>query len=655
MKADGSVSISSPSTPNVAPSPGGQGQQVEVTVGRMNTLSTQRYYTPAVTQNRLPVYVFDEFRLDPEKPLLQHRGHAVLLPNKALRLLLLLVQRRGSVVTKAEIFNTLWPDVTVEESNLLQTVYLLRKALGEEADRKYIDAVPRVGYRFVGVVQDVWDPSVSFWTSNESKGRIAGRQFPAVAVLPFTTLGDVDGREHLSIGFADVLITKLTKVEQLAVRPTHSILKYSAADAAVAGRELQVDAVFTGTIQVLHGRMRVTIQLISSVDGQPLWADKFDEESAHTFRAQDAVAERVVGALQLQMRLGVRDKAGRRAAEAVRVQEAYKRAGHFFNKRDRTSLVRGIDYFRTAIEMDPEFAPAYAGLAGSYARLGALEPGTAEVLECYHRAKTAALKALELDPDLAAAHAVAGHIRFLYERDMEGAEAKFKRALDLDPSEATSRLWYHVLLVCVGRIDEAFGQIREAHKSDPVSSLVSGNLGYIYYLRRDYETALDFTRKSLEVEGWHPWLNTLEVWILEQLGRHDEAVRRCEQNMARPGEGLFQTLDRGTAGRLLASAGDAAGARRLIRELKARPAQAPGTGYAAGLIHLALGEVRRATTSFREELVCREQSGWLLFEEILLSFMRYDPALDVLREAPEYRHLLEDYIAFLESRTVLRN
>src|SRR5215813_4209769 len=227
------------------------------------------------------LFEFGAFRLDASERLLLHQGETVSLTPKAFDMLVTLVENSGHLVEKNELMRKLWPDSFVEEGSLAQNVSLLRKALGENETQKFIETVPRRGYRFVATVVT-------------KSGRVADATIQSIAVLPFKLLG-VDGDEYLRIGIAETLTTRLSSLKLLTVRPTSAVLKYTGSekDAVETGRELQVDTVLEGSIRRAGERLRVTARLVSVPDEAVLWADNFDEQFTDIFEVEDSISAKV--------------------------------------------------------------------------------------------------------------------------------------------------------------------------------------------------------------------------------------------------------------------------------------------------------------------------------------------------------------------------
>lgn len=266
-------------------------------------------------------YEFGPFRLNPVEHILLRDGEVVLLSPKVFDVLLLLVQNHGHLLEKEEMIRIIWPDTFVEESNLTRYISTLRQALGESQDEhQYILTVPKRGYRFVASVREAWDED-----ADQFKSARLISTMKSIAVLPFKPLV-VDGSdEALGLGMADTLITKLSSISQVIVKPTSAVRKYMKLDqdAIAAGRELMVEAVLDGCIQKLDGRIRITVRLVSVEDEMTLWAGLFDEKFTDIFRAQDSISERVAVSLAMELRGEKGKSLDRNYTENVEAYRAY--------------------------------------------------------------------------------------------------------------------------------------------------------------------------------------------------------------------------------------------------------------------------------------------------------------------------------------------
>ncbi|MDQ3818936.1 MAG: tetratricopeptide repeat protein, partial [Acidobacteriota bacterium] len=350
----------------------------------------------------------------------------------------------------------------------------------------------------------------------------AGQPFRTIAVLPFKPLSAESRDETLEMGMADTLITKLSNINQLVVRPTSAVRKYTdpAQDAVEAGRELQVDAVLDGSIQKASDRVRVTVRLVSVRDGSTLWSGQFDESSDDILKVQDSISERTVKALRLKLNGEEQERLTRRYTDSPEAYQLYLQGRNLW-KRFAKDYKRSLDYYRQAIEKDPDFALAYTGIAVSYIKLNGYQALAPD--EAYSNARAAITKALELDDSLAEAHNTLAEIKYQYDFDWAGAEREFKRAVELNPNVASIHQSYCWYLMSVGRFDEALAEIDKAQELDPRELIIKIVKARVFYFMRDYDRSIEQLRKVLEAEP-----NPVAHWSLgmayEQKGMYAEAV-----------------------------------------------------------------------------------------------------------------------------------
>ncbi len=350
-----------------------------------------------------------------------------------------------------------------------------------------------------------------------------GSEVKTLAVLPFKLMSAESADEHLGLGIADALITKFSNTRHITVRPTSAMRKFvsGAQDAATAGRELGVEAVLEGTIQRAGDRLRLTVQLVRAADGTALWADKFDAKFTDVFAVQDSISEQVAGALMLKLTSEDRQRLAKRYTDNTSAYEAYLRGRYFWNKRTPDGYQRAIEYFGQAISIDPAYALAYAGLADCYQILppyGAIPP------DARAKARTAAQKALELDGNLAEAHASMGVIRHAFDWDFAGAERDLKRAIELNPNYPLAHLWYAQHLAHLGRKDESFAASRRAQELDPLSLVIWAESGWVYYMAGEHEQAVAHLHKALEIEPDFARAHYILAITLGETGKIDEQL-----------------------------------------------------------------------------------------------------------------------------------
>ncbi len=546
-------------------------------------------------------YELGPFRIDVANRLLLRDGEPLPLTPKAVDTLLALVQHSGQVLNKEELMKLVWPDSVVEEGNLTQNIYLLRKTLSEGSNgRSYIETIPRRGYRFVGEAHEKREEAAAPPPAEQTEVQavlegkktneglivsegasspkpmaprrpdansalhhihillrlpvlaavaiaiIAGlsyllffnRQKPSelkatiesIAVLPFKPLSAENDSENLGIGLADAVITRLSNLRQIIVRPTSAVLKYDNLnqDLLTAGRELNVDALLDSRFQRAAENLRVTVQLVSVRDGTPLWADKFDVAGANPLAAQDAIAERVTRALALKLSGEGQKLLSKRLTTNAEAYQAYLNGRDAWKRRTTPAVEEAIEYYEQAIRRDPEYAQAHAALANAYAILGfRYDTQESKQSEAFPKAKAAAVRALELNELSTEAHTALAVVKQRYDWDWTGAESEFKRALELNPNDAPAREMYALYLAAVGRLKEAKTEINRALELDSLSFQINRDLGEILYFARAYEQAVEQIRRTLKMDPDDPQAfaaHRLLGWIYLHRGLPDQAL-----------------------------------------------------------------------------------------------------------------------------------
>jgi DNA-binding winged helix-turn-helix (wHTH) protein/tetratricopeptide (TPR) repeat protein len=579
----------------------------------------------------VPVYRFGPFRLDPVRRLLTKGNEPVPLPSKAFDLLHVLLQRGGAAIHRTELLRTVWPDARVEEGNLSQTIFVLRKALGERPDEhRYVVTIPGFGYRFVEPV--TWDRAASDDASRLSTtARATGTRgtLPALAVLPFASLGAAAGEEYLELGITDALITKLGSVRGVTVRPTTAVLKYHKhrTDPLVAASELAVDVILNGTIQRSGDRIRVGVHVISGHDGSMRWAGHFDEKLTDLFAVEDSIADQVTRALTLTLTEEERQRLSRRNTENTHAYHAFLKGRFFWNKRTEDGLRKGITQFDEAIAHDSEYALAYVGLADSYNLLcayGALPPQ-----EGFPRARQAAERALELDEHLAEAHTSLAYATLHFYRDWALAEREFLRALSLNANYATAHQWYGGYLAARGRFDESLAEIEQAHRIDPVSLMINADIGWLSFFARQHDRAIEQLRKTLEMDPNF----ALAYWLLglnkEQKGQLEEATADFRKAVSLSEDIPFALA---SLGHVLGRSGKRDEAAAALEELLRLSARRYVSPHSIATVYIGLGQSAEALEWLNR--AADERSNWIIF-------LNVDPVFDPIRDDPRFRNITD--------------
>jgi DNA-binding winged helix-turn-helix (wHTH) protein/tetratricopeptide (TPR) repeat protein len=566
------------------------------------------------------VYEFGPFHLEVETRRLWRGNEAVPLSAKLFEILLLLVTSGGHVVGKEELMLKVWPDTHVEENNLTVNISALRKLL-RDGQNRYIETIQKRGYRFTPVVRALDQTADS--GAPDAHELQEGMGLGSIAVLPFKLWSHELSDEYLGLGLVDTLITRLSSIRQLIVTPTRTVLHHvkSEHDPLAAGHRLNVDYVLDGQLQKDGERIRVTVQLTDVREKKLLWSEKFDESFTDIFAVEDSISERVARSLALKLTSEERRRLSRRPTENPAAFHAYLKGRYYWNKRTEEAYRKSLEYFESAIELDPDYALAYAGLADCYNLLltaGAQSPG-----EAARRMKAAARKALELDATLAEVHASIGYVMTFHDWDWAGAEAEFRRAIELNPNYATAHHWYGIFLRAMGRFDEAIQETRRAQRLDPLSLIISVSLAGDFYYARLYNETVEQCRRTLELDpNFFIAVGLLGI-AYAQSGRYAEAIPQLRRAWSIEPDNEVLTM----IGYCHAMMGKRAQAKRVIAQLRRRAGRKYVEPLCMVIMHAALGEDDEAFAWLEKAYAGR--NGWL-------AWIKTDPRLDPLRPDPRF-------------------
>ena len=555
------------------------------------------------------------------------------LKPKVFDLLLLLAQNSGHVLEKDEVMREVWPGTFVEEGNLAVSISALRKALGEgHNEHPYIETVRQHGYRFITGVREVWDETARL-RQKDGENFAAGVKpetgVKSIAVLPFKPIGTQACEEaYIGLGMADALITKLSNLRQITLRPTSAVRKYAdgVQDPVAAGRELRVSSVLDGSIQRSGNGIRVTVQLVNVDDGASLWAEKFDETFTNIFTVEDSISERVARALTLKLTERERRQLRKRYTENTEAYQAYLKGCYFLSKRTEEGFSKSIEYFEQAIGIDPGYALAYAGLADYYQLLTSFNLLAPK--EAVSKVKGAALKALELDDTLAEAHTSLAHLKAFHEWDWSDAEREFKRAIELSPNYPIAHQWYSIYLRVWGRFDESLAEIRKAQELDPLSPSINTSVGALFYFSRQYDRAIKQLLSAVELDPSFNMAYFYLGWTYEQIGMYREAIEAFQKALSL--SGTFPEFQAGL-GHAYAASGRRSEAKEVFNRLKELSERRYVSPYDIALIHTGLGETDQALHWLEKAYAQRC---------VELALLKVDQRLDGLRPDSRFTDLL---------------
>ncbi len=496
-------------------------------------------------------YHFGEFILDPNERVLLSNGEPTHLADKLFDTLLLLVRNNGQILSKDQMMTSIWSESFVEEGNLAKNISRLRKILNAEGV-ELIETLPKRGYRFRAEIRLVdGDPDVLVHRhlrvkvsqteavdhSPAQRAKLSLDEIHSIAVLPFQPLSGKVDDDFFGLGITDSLITQLSRAGEIHVRPTSSILKFNVEqqDAVSAGRELQVDAIIEGNFQRRENKLRLTVQMLRSHDGSSLWADSFIAEVEDIFDVQDRIAARVVDALQKKLSDEATAKLTKRYTQNVDAYQEYLKGRFFFNQRTAEGYDAAIKCFEKAIEIDPAYALAHAGLADIYNLLPIYDGFAPD--EYFPKAKAAALKALFLDGNLAEAHTALGLALLHYDWNWAGAEVSFQNAVKLDPNYAAGYQLLGIYFLRVNRIGDALVSLKKARELDPFSPINTVWLAEVLRHYGETEASIRLHRETIEsfpdffLAHYHLAFSYLDAGRLDEAEFHRErAVTLSHEN-----------------------------------------------------------------------------------------------------------------------------
>jgi TolB-like protein/DNA-binding winged helix-turn-helix (wHTH) protein/lipoprotein NlpI len=600
------------------------------------------------------VVEFADFRADLRAGELHQNGRKIKLQERPFKILSILLESPGDVVTREELRQRIWPaDTFVDfDHSLAVAVNKIREALGDSAGKpSFIETVGRRGYRFLGTpiqpepvfsgpadegplspAQSEVPSQVGRWNWNRAVALAIpltvlltlivwgasylpsrrSRDIPRIsslAVLPLENLSGDPNQDYFSDGMTDELITDLARLPGVRVISRTSTVHYKRTNKTMPqiAHELNVDGVVEGTVVRLGDRVRIRTQLIYAPADQHIWAEAYERDIKDVLKLQANLAQEI--AREIRLELTTQQKVDLSASHMVdpEVHELYLKGRYFWNKRDKAGLKKAVDYFQQAVTKDSNYPEAYAGLADAYGLLGMMS-----------EAKAAAEKALELNPDLADAHASLGLIAPFLDWNWAEGKKHFERSLALNPNYATAHHWYaEAYLMPTGHVDEALSELRTAQALDPLSPVITTDLGKELYFARQYDEAVIEFHRALELDpdfvSAHNWLS--DTFLEKKM--YAEAISELEKTKPFKEDRVYI---RQTA-YLHARMGKRAEARRELAESLELSHEKEVSLGAVALVYAALGD-REKTFSWLEKAYAAKSSFmttlkfWSVFDPI---------------------------------------
>ena len=626
--------------------------------------------------NSRETFRFREFELDVSAYELRRNGRSIRLERQPMDVLIMLVERRGLLVSRDDIVSRLWgKDVFVDvETGVHTAIRKIRQALRDSREEPiFIETITGKGYRFIAAVEAASAPPdpglplthlkpppaqesdeaatpshvsmakrASFmigllavaivtgfftWTR---LSRDASASRVTLAVLPFENLsGDAD-REYLADGLAEETIASVGRVdpERVSVIGRTSIMIYKRTTKSLAeiGRELGVDYLLESSLRAEGDMLRVTSKLIRTRDQVQVWSGVYDREPSSMLELQRELSTAI--AEQVRFRLSPDRLSGLalRQTQNADAYDAYLRARYFENHRTPESNVRAVQQYKRAIALDPDYALAWSGLAFTYA--ASAMNGDARPLDVWPRARDAALEAIRANPHLAEAQFVAGYVLWIFDWDWKAAETSFRRAISLDPSNAVAHLELGHALSQTSRHSDAESETRHARELDPLAALSHALSSQVAFQARDYSVAVEHARRAILVDSEF-WIGYMQLGqAYEQMGMTELALEALTDAARLSGSNSKPVSLRGY---LLARAGRANEAREILRRLETLSRERYVPPYATAIVHAGLGE--------RDEVFDWLEKAYAA-RDVHLIFLTVDPKWDPYRADPRFEALL---------------
>ena len=454
------------------------------------------------------------------------------------------------------------------------------------------------------------------------------KNIDSLAVLPFENASRDPEREYLGDGIAGSLINTLATVPKLRVMAQSTVVRYKGRtiDPQAVGRELNVRAVLTGRIMQSGESLRIGTELVDVATGSRLWGAQYDRKLGDIFAIQDEISDEISGKLRLKLTRAEKKRLTKRQTDDPEAYRLYLRGRHHWDRWTEDGFHKAIECFQQAVERDPSYALAQAGVAEAYVLLG--WNGYLPPKDAFPKGKIAAMRALRLDPDLGEAHTPLAAVLWLHDWQWQGAQEEFTRSLELNPAYPTANHWYAEYLMTMGWHAEALARMKSSQELDPLSLIISVAIGWAHYMGRQYDLAIEQLRRTVELEPHYP----VTYWILGQLlrkmGHYESAITEGEKGVKLSGGSPLMSA---ALAQTLASAGKRDQALQILGELTTLARQRYVASYFFAEIHVGLGETERAIDYL--EKAYEEHSHWLIYLHI-------DPSMDNLRSHPRFQDLL---------------
>ena len=622
---------------------------------------------------------FGTYEVSRQSGEVRKAGLRIRVQQQPMKLLEILLEHPGEVVTREELRSRVWPDESFGDFDQALNIAIgkLRSALGDSAESpRFIETLPKRGYRFIADVSVVdtdarperQEPVLGDLSATDRGHKIQGiglavapqrRLLPtrgiivtlalvlslailsvwlfhsraptgmrSIAVLPLDNLSGDASQNYFADGMTDELITDLAQISALRVISRTSVMAYKGARKPLPqiARELNVDAVVEGTVLRSGDRVRITAQLIEASTDKHVWSQSYEGELRDTLAVQNRVASAIAD--QIRINLTPQEQAALKNAKVVNPEayESYLKGRYFWNKRTADGLKVALAYFKQAIEEDPKYAQAYSGLADTYALLGDWQYAVMTPKEAFPEAKAAAIKSLELDSTLGEAHNSLAFVLDGFDWDFDSAGREFQRAIELNPGYATAHHWYAWHLSLLGRYDEALAEMRKAENLDPLSLIINADLAELLVLAHSDEESIQQSRKTIEMDPNFALAHNQLAQAYLQKHMYDEAVAELKTAVQVSGGGPAFIAN---LARAYVASGKRSEAVKLLDHLKKRSKPGYSNASEIAVIYASLGDADQAMNWLEKGYNERFNPGVLL-----------RPGFNPLRSDPRFQNLV---------------
>jgi len=534
------------------------------------------------------------------------------------------------LIVKEELLKEIWPDTMVEENNITVSMSILRKTLGEDRESpKFIETVPRRGYRFVAEVVEISTEETTKRDDREFTYPTEPQEEPidSLAVLPMEGAVKDFSTEYLSDGITESIVNILSRIPKLRVLACSTVFRFKGKDTdpQQVGTLLNVRAVMMIRVMRLDDKLIIRSELVKVSDGSQLWGEQYSRDPSDILAIQEEIAKAITESLKFELTLDDKISLTKQSTRSAEAYNLYLRGRYFWNKFSKEWVLKAIDVFKQAIAIDSNYALAYCGLADAYFRLSNVHFPPREVLP---KAKEAAVRAVEIDENLADAHSSLGLVKVYYDHDWNGAESEFRKALRLNPDLVSAHQRFGSYLTFMGRFEEAIRHYEIALDLDPFSLQINMNLATTYYLRGEYDRAINHLIKTCELEpNYMPTHFVLGSAYVQQ-GRLQEAIEEFKFIYKLDEEAYLALGFMGYAHALANQHAEAETLLDVLQEISQRKYVSP---YSMLLIHLGLGS-RERVFELLEQLY-EEGNDWLVW-------LKVSPELKSVRNDPRFKNLM---------------